>query len=85
MALSAIGRKALLEHGRQKAVADRQKVSTAYVSGVVNGELLPKTRLGWKKYRRVQKELAKEIGMDWTEAFSAFERGEEPERQRLLA
>lgn len=65
-----------MEHGRQKAVATRLGVSTAYVSAVVNGELLPKTRGGWKKYRRVQKELAKEIGMEWPEAFSASERGE---------
>jgi hypothetical protein len=76
MALNGIGRKALLEHGRQKAVADRLKFSTAYVSAVVNGELIPKTRGGWKNYRRVQSAIARELGMDVTDAFTASERGE---------
>lgn len=76
MALSAVGRKALLEHGRQKAVAKRLNFSTAYVSAVVNGELIPKTRSGWKNYRRVQSAVAKELGMDVTDAFTAYERGE---------
>lgn len=76
MALSSLGRKHLMEHGRQKAVAGRTRTSRAYVSAVVNGELIPKTRLGWKKYRRVQLAIARELGMDVTEAFSASERGE---------
>lgn len=76
MALNAIGRKALLEHGRQTVIASRARVSDAFVSSVVNGEDIPKTRLGWKKYRRVQLAVAREIGMDVTDAFTASERGE---------
>lgn len=76
MALSAVGRKALLEHGRQKVVATRLGVSRAFVSAVVNGELIPKTRSGWKTYRRVQAAIAKEIGLEVPEAFQPHELGE---------
>lgn len=76
MALTAVGRKALLEHGRQKVVAGRARVSPAYVSAVNACEWIPKTRRGWEKYRRVQLAIARELGLDVTEAFAAFERGE---------
>lgn len=85
MALSAVGRKALLEHGTQLRVATRLDVSTAYVSAVVNGEMLPKTRLGWRSYRKVQRAVAKALGLDVTEAFQAWERGEQEEIQQQRA
>ena len=76
MALSPIGRKALLEYGAQVRVATRLDLSTAFVSAVVNGELIPKSRSGWKNYRRVQNAIAKELGMNVQDAFSQSERGE---------
>lgn len=76
MALTAVGRKALLEHGRQKVVAGRARVSPAYVSAVNACDWIPKTRRGWEKYRRVQDAIAKELNLDVSEAFTAYERGE---------
>lgn len=76
MALSAIGRKALLEHGTQTKIAAQLSLSDGFVSAVVLGDDLPKTRKGWKNYRRVQLAIARELGLDVTEAFTAFERGE---------
>jgi hypothetical protein len=75
MALSALGRKHLLEHGVQHRIALRLSVSDAFVSSVVRGEERPATRDGWKTYRRVQREVAKALSLRVVEAFSAWERG----------
>lgn len=75
MSLSAIGRKALLEHGRQTKIAGRFRVSDQYVSDVVNGERIPKTKRGWARYARIQQAVADELNLTVEEAFSAYERG----------
>lgn len=88
MALSALGRKHLLEYGRQATIARRYRVSRQYVTAVVNGDNRPKTRKGWERYSRIQQAVADELGMTKQEAFSAAERGEEnieSARQALVA
>lgn len=78
MALSAIGRKALLPHGAQRKIARRLGMEEARVSTVnapAPGDL-PKTELGWQSWRRAQKAIAKVLGMTVEEAFQDWERGE---------
>lgn len=75
MSLNGIGRKALLEHGRQTKIAGRFRVSDQYVSDVVNGERIPKTRRGRERYGRIQQAVAEELGLTLEEAFSEYERG----------
>lgn len=75
MALSAIGRKVLLPHGMQRKIARRLGVEEIRVSMVVRGVELPKTESGWKRYSRIQKEVAKGLGLTVEEAFQDWERG----------
>ena len=76
MALSAIGRKALLPHGAGRKIARRLEVEEARVSSVVNGQDVPVTANGWKSYSRIQKAVAKALGLTVEEAFQDWERGE---------
>lgn len=85
MALSAIGRKHLLERGKQQEIAGRLRVVPGYVSQVVNGVGLPLTKKGWKQYRRVQIAIARSLNMRLDEAFSPRELGAEEERQSSAA
>lgn len=75
MALSAPGRKHLLEHGRQTKIAGRFHVSDQYVSGVVNGDPMPKTRKARARWARIQQAVADELGMPVEDAFTEYERG----------
>lgn len=81
MALSAIGRKALLPHGAGRKIARRLGYEEARVSAVVNGQDIPVTENGWKSYKRIQREVAKTIGLTVEAAFQDFERGEVTEEQ----
>lgn len=86
MALSAIGRKHLLEYGKQHEVAEALGIAESYVSQVVNGFGFPRTQKGWRKYRKVQRSIAARLGMTVEEAFSETERGvPETERQSSAA
>lgn len=85
MALSAVGRKNLLEHGLQREIADAVHVAQGYVSQVVNGVGFPLTRKGWKKYRKVQRAVARRLGMAWEDAFSDKERGVRQDRSQQSA
>lgn len=77
MALTAVGRKALLldHHGAQRKIARRLSVEESRVSDVVKGSNIPTTEVGWRSYRRVQRAIAKTLGLRVDEAFQAFERG----------
>lgn len=80
MALNAIGRKALLsdgKHGVQRKIARQLGVDDARVSAVVNGIGRPRTEAGWKTYNRIQRAIAKALGLSVEEAFGAEERGVE--------
>jgi transcriptional regulator with XRE-family HTH domain len=79
MALSALGRKHLLPHGAQRKIARRLGVEESRVSAVVNGEATPVTEAGWKSWRRIQKAVARTLGLDVEEAFSDQERGVQQE------
>lgn len=79
MALSAVGRKALLPHGSQRKIARRLGIEESRVSVVVNGADIPTSEFGWKSYRLVQNAIARALGMKVGEAFSAAERGVEEE------
>lgn len=76
MALSALGRKHLLPHGAQRKIARALDIEQSRVSVVIAGLDIPKTELGWKSYRRVQRAVAKALDLRVDEAFSAVERGE---------
>lgn len=76
MALSAIGRKALLPHGSQRKIARRLSIEESRVSAVVSGNLLPQTEAGWKSYKKVQRAIAKALGLSVEEAFQPHELGE---------
>lgn len=76
MALSAIGRKALLPHGSQRKISRRLGIEEARVSAVVSGTQIPLTEAGWKSYRRVQRAIAKALGLSVEEAFQPHELGE---------
>jgi hypothetical protein len=73
MALNAIGRKALLDHGKQREIADRIRVNPATVSNAVNGVGFPLSRKGWVKYRKAQVAIARALGMKLEEAFQPHE------------
>lgn len=79
MALTAVSRKVLLRnnHGAQRKIARQLGIEESRVSAVANGEDLPKTELGWKTYRRVQKAIARVLDLPVEEAFQPFERGVE--------
>lgn len=77
MALSAIGRKHLLPHGSQRKIARRLGIEESRVSVVLNGQNIPTSEHGWKSYSRVQKAIAKVLGLSVEEAFQDFERGVE--------
>ena len=47
------------------------------MSAVVNGTSLPVTERGWKSYRRVQRAVAKALGLSVEEAFQPHELGEQ--------
>lgn len=85
MALSALGRKHLLEHGKQREIADALRVQQGFVSDVVNGYSLPRTARGWKRYRKVQRAVAHRLNLTVEEAFSERERGAEPQEQSNAA
>lgn len=76
MALSAVGRKALLPHGSQRKIARQLGIEESRVSAVVNGQDIPLTEHGWKSYKRVQKAIAKALGLPAEDSFQDFERGE---------
>lgn len=79
MALSPIGRKALLPHGSQRKIARQLGVEESRVSNVIGGGPLPRTEAGWKSWNRIQRAVAKAIALSVEEAFGAEERGvEEP-------
>ena len=75
MALSVLGRKHLLPHGSQRKIARRLSIEESRVSAVLNGKDIPTTDAGWISYRKVQRAIAKAIGLSVVEAFSAQERG----------
>lgn len=77
MALTAIGRKAILPHGAQRKIARRLGFEERLVSDAVNGSNLPKTENGWKRYRRAQKAVAKVLGLSLEEAYQPHELGQE--------
>ena len=70
MPLSPLGRKVLLPFGKQREIARRLNVSTALVSGVVNGVYNPRTPRGQKTARRVQVAVSRALGMKLSEAFA---------------
>ena len=76
MALSAIGRKALLPHGSQRKIARKLGIEEARVSAVVSGTQVPLTEAGWKSYRRVQRAIARVLNLSLEEAFQSHELGE---------
>jgi hypothetical protein len=76
MALSAVGRKTLLPHGSQRKIARRLGVEESRVSAVVNGSDIPMTENGWKSYRRVQRAVAKALGLSVEESFQPHELGQ---------
>ncbi len=75
MALNAIGRKALLNHGKQREIADRQSLNPATVSQAVNGVGFPLSPKGWVKYRKAQVAIARALGLRLDEAFQPHELG----------
>jgi hypothetical protein len=80
MALSALGRKHLLQYGKQREIAEALDEADAFVSNVVNGHARPRTERGWKRYRRVQRAVARRLNLTVEEAFSDRERGVEVQR-----
>ena len=73
MAFSPVTRKLLLEYGTQAKLARRFRVSEAYISSVVSGEDIPKTRRGWVRYTKVQSAIAEYLGVTLEEAFQPHE------------
>jgi DNA-binding transcriptional regulator YdaS (Cro superfamily) len=82
MALSAIGRKALMPHGAQRKIARQLGVEESRVSAAVNGTGLPITELGWKSYRRTQRAIARVLGLSLREAFQPHELGDVLQEQQ---
>lgn len=80
MALSPLGRKHLLPWGKQDEIAKRLGVIPGYVSQVVNGLAIPRSKRGWKLYRKVQVAIARALGMRLDEAFTPRELGIEQQQ-----
>lgn len=51
------------------------------MSDVVKGLNIPTTEAGWRSYRRVQRAVARVLGLTVEEAFQPFERGEVAEME----
>lgn len=81
MALSNVGRKLLIAHGTQKRIARQLNVMESEVSKAVACEPdeHPKTERGWKRRNRIQRAIAKALGLSVEEAYSAEERGVQKE------
>jgi len=78
MALSAVGRKLLITHGTQKRIARQLGVMESEVSkalAAADPNDFPKTERGWKRRNRIQRAIAKALGISFEEAFSDEERG----------
>lgn len=69
MPLTRAERKDRMPFGAQRRVAAAEKVSESYVSEVMNGVVFARTPRGTKTLQRVQRALAKELGVDVAEAF----------------
>lgn len=69
MTLSVAERKHQMPHGAQREVAETESVAMSYVSAVMAGEVFPKTDRSRLKLRRVQKALAKKLGVPVADAF----------------
>lgn len=69
MALSIAERKHLMPFGAQREVSMEQRVDPGYVSKVMNGEMVAKTRPSRKKLRRVQVAIARKLGRTVDEVF----------------
>lgn len=69
MPLTTADRKHLMPYGAQKDVATEQRVTEAYVSLVMAGEVFPKTEGSRKKLRRVQVAIARKLGRTVDEVF----------------
>ena len=61
--------KARLERGAQKRIAELLGVPAPTVSNVITGAYRPRTERGRKTQRKVQKAVAKAIGMRVDEVF----------------
>lgn len=55
------------------------------MSVVVNGQDVPVTENGWRSYSRVQKAIARALGLTVEEAFQAWERGEVEAQQEMAS
>lgn len=85
MALSAIGRKALLPHGAGRKIARRLGIEESRVSIVLGGQNIPRSEEGWKSYRKVQRAIARALNLSIDEAFSEIERGEDVPAEQMSA
>lgn len=70
MSLSTADRKHLMPHGAQREVAHELQVAEAYVSGVMNDLVQPRTALGRKKLRTVQVALSRKLRLPVDEVFA---------------
>jgi transcriptional regulator with XRE-family HTH domain len=69
MTLTLTESKPRLPYGKQREIAKRLGVAESYVSAVVNETFRPRSKRGWKMYRRVQVAVARSMGQRVEEVF----------------